>query len=155
MVLCQVKSAMHPASINWRVCKCWYFEGPTKRLTESLMTWRPLRPLDHLYSEREMCCFRLDLALAACKLMNNSEEQHSSNCEFFNLLFYYCFLNGAYSWSCVKWNQPCIQPVSTGAFVSVGISKDRPRDWLSLLWHDVPFVHLTTYTQSARCAASG
>ena len=86
MVLCQ--SEISHASSQYQltcVCKCWHLEGPTKRLTETLMARgpHPLNHINHFFSEREMCYFRLDLALQACKLMNSSEEQHSSNCVFF------------------------------------------------------------------------
>ena len=42
MVLC--KSEISHASSQYQlmcVCKCWHFEGPTKRLTETLMTRYP------------------------------------------------------------------------------------------------------------------
>ena len=58
-----------------------------KRQTETLMTWGP-HPLNRLYSEREMCYFRPELALAACKLMSQTEEQRSSNCDCFCLFTY-------------------------------------------------------------------
>ena len=70
-----------------RVCKCSYFEGPTKRLTESLMTWRPLRPLNHLYSERDVL---LQARLSAGSVQSDDQQRRAAQQQ--SRSFYFDFI---------------------------------------------------------------